>query len=187
MRGVDPTPGRRPCHWRRPPVTYEIRAEAHGDELAIHAVTRAAFLDAPHADHTEQAIVDALREDGALAISLVAQHGVRVVGHVAVSRVTLADDQVAGWYGLGPISVLPEYQRQGIGTSLMRSALSELRERGAAGCVLVGDPAYYGRFGFGPAAPLRGSFVRGFLRLGLAFSRRGARSTDRRRDSASGA
>ena len=116
-------------------MTYEIRAEAPGDEQTIHAVTRTAFLDAPHADHTEQG-------DG------------RVVGHVAVSRVTLADDQVAGWYGLGPISVLPEHQRQGIGSSLMRAALSELRERGAAGCVLVGDPAYYRRFGFGPAAPL---------------------------------
>ncbi len=135
-------------------MTYEIRAEARGDEATIHAVTRAAFLDVAHADHTQQAIVDALREDGALAISLVAQRDGRVVGHVAVSRVTTAGGQVAGWYGLGPISVLPECQRQGIGSSLMRAALSELHQRGAAGCILVGDPAYYGRFGFGPAAPL---------------------------------
>lgn len=121
--------------------------------MAVHEVTRAAFLNAPHTAHTEQFIVDALRKAGALAISLVAEQKGEVLGHVALSPVSVSDGS-AGWYGLGPISVKPELQRQGIGTLLMQTALRLLQERGAAGCVLVGDPAYYSRFGFKPDASL---------------------------------
>jgi predicted N-acetyltransferase YhbS len=124
-----------------------LRPESSTDAAAIEAVTVAAFRDAPHAAHTEQFIVAALRRAEQLSVSLVAELGGEVVGHVAVSPVSLSDDS-PGWFGLGPISVLPEHQGRGIGSSLMREALRLLRERGAAGCVLVGDPGYYQRFGF---------------------------------------
>lgn len=126
------------------PVT---RQESPSDVAAIHTVTVAAFLNAPHTDHTEQFIVDALRRAGALTISLVAEEAGEVAGHVAVSPVSVSDGS-AGWYGLGPISVRPELQGRGIGSLLMQAALRLLRERGATGCVLLGDPAYYSRFGF---------------------------------------
>lgn len=124
-----------------------IREESPSDVVAIHAVTVAAFLNAPHTAHTEQFIVEALRKAGALFVSLVAEQAGSVVGHVAISPVTLSDGS-SGWYGLGPISVIPELQGQGIGSLLMREVLHRLRQAGAAGCVLVGDPAYYSRFGF---------------------------------------
>ena len=69
------------------------------------------------------------------------------MGHVAVSPVSITST-VGLWYGLGPISVLPPWQRRGIGSLLMHEALQRLRRNGAAGCVLLGDPRYYNRFGF---------------------------------------
>src|SRR5690606_32276227 len=81
------------------------------------------------------------------SVSLVAEQAGAVVGHVAVSPVSVADGS-SGWYGLGPISVIPELQGQGIGSLLMNEALHRLREKGAAGGVLVGESAYYSRFGF---------------------------------------
>ena len=128
-----------------------IRREAPGDGAAIHAVTIAAFRDAPHTDHTEQFIVDALRAEGALSISLVAEADGAVVGHAAVSPVSISDFS-ADWFGVGPVSVLPEFQGQGIGSLLMQEVLRVLRDQGAAGCVVLGDPAFYRRFGFLPKA-----------------------------------
>jgi len=125
----------------------EIRAEHPGDEHAIHEVTAAAFHAAPHTSHTEQFIVRELRRAGALTVSLVAETDGRVVGHVAISPVTI-DGTACGWFGLGPLSVLPGRQGAGIGSRLVREALARLRAAGARGCVLVGEPAYYGRFGF---------------------------------------
>jgi len=110
-------------------------------------VTVAAFLGAGHGTHTEQHIVNALRGAGKLAVSLVAEADGAVIGHVAISPVSISDG-TSGWFGLGPISVLPQHQRRGIGSQLMREALRLLRGRGAAGCVVLGDPAYYSRFGF---------------------------------------
>ncbi|MCG3143592.1 MAG: hypothetical protein HONDAALG_00942 [Gammaproteobacteria bacterium] len=130
-----------------------IRQESPSDVAAIHSLTAAAFLNAPHTDHSEQFIVDALREAGALSISLVAEQAGEIVGHVAVSPVSISDGS-AGWYGLGPISVTPELQGRGIGSLLMRAVLHRLQERGAAGCVLLGAAAYYSRFGFMPEAGL---------------------------------
>jgi putative acetyltransferase len=124
-----------------------LRAESPADAAAIEAVTVVAFRDAPHAAHTEQFIVAALRRAGQLTLSRVAELGGEIVGHVAVSPVSLSDGS-AGWFGLGPISVLPTHQVRGIGLRLMQEALRLLLERGAAGCVLVGDPGYYTRFGF---------------------------------------
>ena len=125
----------------------DIRPERPDDAEAIHAVTAAAFLDAPHTSHTEQFIVRDLRRAGHLTVSLVADFDGRVIGHVAISPVTINDD-TTGWFGLGPVSVSPKYQGRGLGSRLVREALARLRAQGGRGCVLVGDPAYYGRFGF---------------------------------------
>jgi predicted N-acetyltransferase YhbS len=126
-----------------------IRPESPDDAPAIAALTERAFLNAPHTSHTEHLIVDALRRSGQLAVSLVAVDDTTgdLVGHVALSPVTISDGST-GWFGLGPISVEPDRQRAGIGTRLMRSSLGQLIARGASGCVLVGDPAFYTRFGF---------------------------------------
>ncbi|CAH0065036.1 GNAT family N-acetyltransferase [Stenotrophomonas geniculata] len=128
-------------------MNYTIRAEAIDDHAILHALTEAAFRDAAHSSHTEQFIVDALRARGELSVSLVAEMDGKVIGHVAVSPVTISDGST-GWFGLGPISVLPAWQGQGIGAALMHAALEALRQKGAHGCVLLGEPAYYGRFGF---------------------------------------
>jgi putative acetyltransferase len=124
-----------------------IRSEIESDVQAISEITRAAFENHPYSNNTEEFIIKALRDANALTISLVAVSGKRLVGHIAFSPVTISDGS-PGWYGLGPISVLPEFQRQGIGKSLMLEGLSLLKSLGARGCVLVGDPGYYERFGF---------------------------------------
>jgi len=98
-------------------------------------------------NQTEHFIVEALRSAGALTVSLVAELEGRVVGHIAFSPVTLSDG-TEGWYGLGPVSVLPELQRRGIGKALIREGLTRLRALGPRGCCLVGHPRYYGQFGF---------------------------------------
>ena len=126
-----------------------IRKEQAADAGRIDEVVRAAFLEAPHTSHTEQYIVRALRAADALTISLVAETTDWIVAHVAVSPVSISGAP-SNWFGLGPISVLPECQGLGIGSSLMRQALADLKSFGAAGCVLRGDPSFYGRFGFKP-------------------------------------
>lgn len=134
-------------------MTLSIRPERASDIPAIHALTEAAFRNAPHSSHTEQFIVNALRQAGALRLSLVAQDAGVVVGHVAASLVAVSDGSPQ-WYGLAPLSVVPDRQRQGIGSLLMVAALRQLKDSGAAGCVLLGDPAYYARFGFRPVPGL---------------------------------
>ena len=153
-------------------ISIEIRNETATDAPAIEAVTIAAFLNAPHSGHNEQFIVRALREAGQLALSLVAVAEGNVIGHVAVSPVTLSEG-APGWCGLGPISVLPAYQGRGVGARLMREALRILREKGAAGCVVLGEPAYYGRFGFlaDPALVFPGAPPEYFQSLAFGSSR----------------
>jgi predicted N-acetyltransferase YhbS len=124
-----------------------IRPERTGDEAAIHALTEAAFRDMPFSDGDEPDLVDRLRQDGDLTLSLVAEDGARIVGHVAFSPVTISDG-ARDWFGLGPISVWPQSQARGIGSFLMQRGLADMRERGARGIVLLGDPQYYSRFGF---------------------------------------
>jgi predicted N-acetyltransferase YhbS len=130
-------------------MKVEIRSEMSADVHAIEVVTIAAFASAPHADGTEQHVVNALRRAGQLSISLVAEVGRAIIGHVAVSPVVISDG-TEGWFGLGPISVLPEHQRRGVGSELMHEALRILRAGGASGCVVLGDPGYYSKFGFRP-------------------------------------
>lgn len=131
-----------------------IRAERSGDIEPVAALTREAFAGQPYSSHTEQFIVDALRRAGALTLSLVAVQAGLVVGHIAFSPVTVSDGSV-DWYGLGPLSVAPALQGRGIGRALVEQGLRALREAGAQGCVLLGDPAFYGRFGFASHPDLR--------------------------------
>jgi putative acetyltransferase len=128
-------------------VDIQIRDECAGDTAKIHRVTEQAFLNVPHTEHTEQFIVGALRNSGALTISRVAEVDREIVGHVAISPVSISNG-ATGWFGLGPISVLPEFQCQGVGSKLMQSSLAALEAMAAAGCVVLGDPGYYSRFGF---------------------------------------
>jgi putative acetyltransferase len=124
-----------------------IRDETDYDCAEITELTVNAFETLEISDHTEQFVVLGLRAANALTISLVAELDGRVVGHIAFSPVTLSDG-TTGWYGLGPVSVLPEFQRMGIGGALIKEGLSRLKALGAKGCCLVGHPGYYGRFGF---------------------------------------
>jgi putative acetyltransferase len=130
-----------------------IRPETAADAGAIRAVTVAAFKTLAISNHTEQFIIEALRAANALSLSLVAEVDGHVVGHIAFSPVTISDG-TGDWYGLGPVSVLPDYQRQGIGKALMKEGLSRLRSLGARGCCLVGHPDYYRKFGFRNAPEL---------------------------------
>ena len=124
-----------------------IRKETDADVRAITEVTEAAFQTMEISDHTEQFIVTALRKAGALTVSLVAELDGRVVGHIAFSPITMSDG-TADWYGMGPVSVLPQYQRQGIGKALVQEGLARLKGLKARGCCLVGHPEYYRKFGF---------------------------------------
>lgn len=124
-----------------------IRDAVPGDSAAIHALTQTAFAPMPFSDGTEGGIADALRSAGDLTLSLVAAREGQIAGHVAFSPATVAGVH-DGWFALGPIAVLPGVQRQGIGKALIAAGLARLRGMGAAGCVLIGNPDYYGRFGF---------------------------------------
>lgn len=124
-----------------------IRSETYADVGAITEVTVAAFKAVEVSNHTEQFIIAALRAAKALTVSLVAEVDARVIGHLALSPVAISDG-TRDWYGLGPLSVSPEYQRQGIGKVLMLEGLSRLKNLNARGCCLVGHPDYYKQFGF---------------------------------------
>ncbi len=126
---------------------FLIRDETAADIGAIRDVTAAAFQTMAYSRHTEQYIIEELRAANALAVSLVAERDGRLVGHIAFSPVTVSDDS-QGWYGLGPVSVLPAYQHQGIGKALVEEGLARLKTAGAQGCCLVGHPEYYVKFGF---------------------------------------
>jgi putative acetyltransferase len=145
-----------------------IRPERASDIDAIFKVTKAAFEDHPISNRTEQYIVNALRAAKALSLSLVAEVDGKVIGHIAFSPVTIADGS-DHWYGIGPVSVLPEFQKKGCGKALINEGLARLKASGAQGCVLVGDPSYYKRFGFRnlPELSLAGVPPENFL--GLPF------------------
>jgi len=87
-----------------------------------------------------------LRDSGDLSLSLVTEDD-GLIGHVAFSPVSITDGS-EGWFGLGPLAVLPDRQGEGIGAALVRQSLMQLQALGASGCVVLGDPAYYRRFGF---------------------------------------
>jgi putative acetyltransferase len=124
-----------------------IRNEIDADVDAITEVTVAAFKTLEISNHTEQFIVEAQRANNALTVSLIAEVDGHVVGHVAFSPVTISDG-TQNWCGLGPVSVLPEHQRKGIGKSLILEGISRLKGLNAKGCCLVGHPDYYRKLGF---------------------------------------
>ena len=127
------------------PIT---RSEVAADRGAIHYVNAAAFGREGEAD-----LVYALRAAGALVVSLVAEVEGVIVGHVAFSPVRIERARESSCFvGLAPVAVLPEHQRRGTGAELIRRGLDECAKVGFEGAVVLGDPAYYGRFGFLPAA-----------------------------------
>jgi len=124
-----------------------IRSEKTSDIDAITHVTKTAFEAHSFNQQTEHFIIRDLRADCALTLSLVSEIDGRVVGHIAFSPVTISDGTL-NWYGLGPVSVLPDYQGRGIGMKLVNRGLALLESMGSRGCALVGLPTYYHRFGF---------------------------------------
>lgn len=130
-----------------------IRDENPNDICAIAEVTVEAFKTLELSSKTEHFIISALRAAKALAVSLVAEKDGRIIGHIAFSPVTLSDG-TPNWYGLGPVSVLPEHQRKGIGKGLIDEGLLRLKKLKAQGCCLVGHPEYYKKFGFKNEATL---------------------------------
>ena len=127
----------------------QIRPEIRSDIDAIRQLTLQAFAGQPHSNQTEHRLIDALRAASALSVSLVAERAGEVIGHIAFSRVWIKGVDCQ-WFGLAPLSVSPKHQHQGIGSALIGAGLARLDELGAQGCVVLGDPAYYGRFGFRP-------------------------------------
>ena len=124
-----------------------IRAEQPADCARIRHITEAAFKGRPYADGDEQDVIDSLRAVGKLSISLVAELNGELVGHIAFSEAVCSDGS-SPWFALGPVSVLPERQSQGVGSALIHRGIAELEARGALGCILTGNPDYYRRFGF---------------------------------------
>ncbi len=153
-------------------MNFSIRPEHAGDAARIRQMTEAAFKVAKHSSGTEGAIIDALRASNALTISLVATVESEIVGHIAFSPVTNNGGDI-GWFGLGPVSVKPAFHGKGIGGALIRAGLDRLRSKGAKGCVVLGDPAYYQRFGFehDQAVRFEGAPPEYFMRQSLDGSR----------------
>ena len=166
-------------------LAYSIRPEAPGDEQTIHDLVKRAFAPMPFANGDEQDLVDTLRERGELALSLVALDPAgAIIGHVAFSPATI-DNATCGWFQMAPVAVCPTLQHRGIGSALIREGIEQLRRSGAKGVAVVGDPAYYERFGFAVtpdlaplsdhdapffrAMPLAGPVPRGRLRYSSAF------------------
>jgi putative acetyltransferase len=129
---------------------FRIRSEGPSDIPAISHLIDFAFKDMPYAEGDEADLVVTLRNLGGLSVSLVAELGDQVVGHVALSPAKAADSS-QGWYGLGPIAVLPEHQGAGLGSRLLKAGLAVIDGFAASGCILVGYPGLYSRAGFIPA------------------------------------
>ncbi len=127
-----------------------IRNETSADIDPIYQLTKAAFEGRPYAAGDEQDVVNRLRTKDALTLSLVLEIEARVVGHIAFSPAMNSDDS-GPWMALGPVSILPIHQRQGLGSELITEGLRIIEGEGAVGCILTGNPEYYSRFGFEPA------------------------------------
>ncbi len=125
----------------------EIRSEIPADYGAIHELTEMAFKDRPYAGGDEQDVIKRLRAVGALTSSLVAIDGDELIGQITFSPATNTDGSEP-WFALGPVSVTPNRQSQGIGGALIRRGIAEIEGLGALGCILTGNPVYYRRFGF---------------------------------------
>ena len=161
-----------------------IRPETQADRATIYGVIQRAFTTQPHADGDEQDLVDRLRTRGELVLSLVAElPDAGVVGHIGFSPVTIGGED-HGWFQMAPVSVEPDLHHRGIGSALIEAGIAEMRHRSARGIGVVGNPAYYERFGFavidglGPDGPeaqyframtLQGPAPSGVVRYASAF------------------
>lgn len=132
-------------------INMTIRTETTADHNAIETLTYRAFENHPHhalgAKPTEHLIINKLRDAGVLTVSLVAEDDTGIIGHIALSPVAI-NGVVSHWYGLGPVAVAPARQGEGIGRQLIEASLTAIKSQHAAGVVLLGEPEYYGRFGF---------------------------------------
>jgi putative acetyltransferase len=126
-----------------------VRPETSADIAGIRDVVRSAFAGEQEAD-----LVDSLRRDGALLLSLVAEEGGCVIGHVGFSRVWIShDSRRSPGVSLAPLAVVTEQRRRRVGAALVNAGHVHLRTTGESICFVLGDPAYYGRFGYSaPAA-----------------------------------
>ncbi len=126
---------------------WHIRLEAPGEEAEISGLVARAFAPMPFSDGSEVAILEKLRANGDLLLSLVAVEAGKIIGHIAFTPITI-DNADLGWVQLAPLAVLPERQRCGVGSALIAEGLAQMRQRGVSGVGVEGDPAYYERFGF---------------------------------------
>jgi putative acetyltransferase len=125
-----------------------VRPEKTCDIAEISVLVADAFSDHPYSNQTEHRLVDALRAAGGLTVSLVALDDAgKVAGHIAFSPVSVGGAD-AGWLIVAPLAVRRDLWRRGIGSELLKAGLGAARVAGAPGVVLVGDPAFYARFGF---------------------------------------
>lgn len=131
------------------PLSVQVRQERAGDQGGISRVNSAAFPSP-----AEAGLVDSLRQAGGISLSLVAEHGGEIIGHALLSPVAV-DGCNARTVGLGPVAVLPDFQRRGAGSALVRSALAECPSMGVGAVFVLGHPEYYPRFGFVPASRFR--------------------------------
>lgn len=132
---------------------YVIRPEQPGDEAAIRAMTTRAFDGHPYSDGDEQDVIERLREDGDLVLSLVAVEGEAIIGQITYSPAILTNGE-DGWFALGPVAVEPSHHGRGIGRALIEAGEAAMKERGAKGITVLGNPDIYGRFGFEQNCPM---------------------------------
>ncbi len=124
-----------------------VREEMTHDRVGIRKTCRAAF-----GGHEEENLVDALRRDGDVVASLVAVEGNNVLGHILFSRLDVRNEDLSvNAAALAQMAVVPDRQREGIGTRMIRSGLALCRSRGVEAVFVLGHPEYYPRFGFSAA------------------------------------
>ena len=123
-----------------------IRNEEPGDPIAVHALNVAAFGNPAEAN-----LVDALREKAQPLVSLVADEGGGIIGHIMFSPVVLPGHPGLKIMGLAPMAVAPEHQRRGIGSALVKAGLERCKQLGTDAVVVLGHPEFYPRFGFQPS------------------------------------
>ena len=130
-----------------------IRPEQPGDQATIHDMVRRAFIGRPYADGDEQDVIDRLRADGDLLLSLVAEADGTIIDQITFSPAILANGD-SDWVVLGPVAVDPAHQGKGLGRALIAAGEAAMRATGKAGVTVLGDPAIYRRFGYATGTPM---------------------------------